>query len=380
MTARTTHFRVDNGDMTLIETENGRRILIDCNIRTAADDDDEDDETADVATQLRDRLKRDGDGRLYVDAFLLSHPDEDHCRSLKRHFHLGPLSDWFKPDDKIVIREMWSSPIVFRRASKNHVLCDDADAWSSEARRRANQHKSLGYCPNGERIKILGEDINGKTDDLTAILVKVDNEFTTIDGNPDWSFSARLIAPLPAADDEEEEVLSKNESSVVLNVQLRKFGQSGANYLLGGDAEVAIWERIWKRNKNQASVLAYDVLLAPHHCSWHSLSWDSWSKNGEDAEVSPDARSALGQANDGAKILASSKEILDDENDPPCIRAKREYEAIVKDAKGEFRCIADGAGDDPYELEVTSGGVKPKAKTSVSVSRTGLGSQPYEHG
>jgi hypothetical protein len=42
--------------------------------------------------------------------------------------------------------------------------------------------------------------------------------------------------------------------------------------------------------------LAYDVLLAPHHCSWHSLSWDSWSDYGEDAEVSSDARNALGQA------------------------------------------------------------------------------------
>ena len=127
-------------------------------------------------------------------------------------------------------------------------------------------------------------------------------------------------------------------------------------------------------------MLAYDVLLAPHHCSWHSLSWDSWSDFGEEAEVSSDTRSTLIEANAGAKILASSKEIHDDENDPPCIRAKREYEAIVKGAKGEFRCIADGAGDDPYELEVTSGGVKPKVKTSVSVSRTGLGSQPYEHG
>ncbi|WP_159731606.1 metallohydrolase [Methylosinus sp. Ce-a6] len=379
MTAKTTHFPVDNGDMTLIETENGRRILIDCNIRTSAED--ENDDTPNVAKQLRDRLKQDAQGRLYVDAFLLSHPDEDHCRGLKRNFHLGPPDAWSKKDDKIIIREMWSSPIVFRRASKNHKLCEDADAWAAEARRRVRKFKELGCCPDLERIKILGADVDDKTDKLTAILVMVDTDFSTIDGSYDYTFSARLIAPIPPGDDQEEEMLTKNDSSVVLNISLRnKLGLDGARYLFGGDAGVGIWERIWERNINRSHVLAYDVLLAPHHCSWHSLSWDSWSEKGKDAKVSSDARSALGQANAGAKILASSDEIHDDDNDPPCIRAKREYEDIAKDAKGKFHCIADGAGDDPYELEVTSGGVKPVSKQSVTTSNKVIGSQPLHHG
>ncbi len=83
-------------------------------------------------------------------------------------------------------------------------------------------------------------------------------------------------------------------------------------------------------------------------------------------------------------ILASSKPILDDDNDPPCIRAKREYESILSPKKGSFRCVSDGSGDAPYELEVTSGGVKPKPKkAAASVSSpyvTGVGSQPLSHG
>ena len=105
-------------------------------------------------------------------------------------------------------------------------------------------------------------------------------------------------------------------------------------HLIGGDAEVAVWECVWDRNKEHNHVLEYDVLVAPHHCSWHSLSWDSWSDYGEDAEVSGDARHALGQARRGAMIVASSNRILDDDNDPACIRAKREYKAIAKDVKG----------------------------------------------
>ncbi len=384
MVAKTTHFRVDNGDMSLIEVESGRRLLIDIDIRGAADDPEH--ETPDVASQLRARLKRDEAGRLYVDAFLLTHPDEDHCRGLQNHFHLGPLEDWVKADDKIVIREMWSSPIVFRRASKNHNLCDDAKAWNKEARRRVANVRANRFAADGDRILILGRDVDGKTDDLTAILVEVDTEFSKICGAHDSTFSARLLAPLPGSDEDEEDVLSKNDSSVVLNLSLKANYVEGARYLFGGDAGVAIWEKIWGRNKDRKHVLEYDVLLSPHHCSWRSLSWDSWSDLGDDAKVSADASDALGQARAGAKVLASSKPVVDDDDDPPCIRAKREYESILKPQKGQFYCIADGKGDDPYELEVTQGGVSLKkvAATAATVgsvfATTRVGAQPLPHG
>jgi beta-lactamase superfamily II metal-dependent hydrolase len=132
MSAKITFFPVGNGDMTLLELESGRTVLIDVDIRAAADDPDDD--TPDVAKTLRDRLKRDSESRLYVDAFLLSHPDKDHCCGLKKHIHLGAPAEWSESADKIFIREIWSSPMVFRRASSNHVLCDDAAAFNCEAR------------------------------------------------------------------------------------------------------------------------------------------------------------------------------------------------------------------------------------------------------
>lgn len=118
MTATISFFPVGNGDMTLVETEEGRKILIDMNIRANADNPDDD--TPDVAAKLRDKLSRDTERRLYVDALLVSHPDEDHCRGLREHFHLGPPDDWSKNADKIFIREIWSSPMVFRCASRHH--------------------------------------------------------------------------------------------------------------------------------------------------------------------------------------------------------------------------------------------------------------------
>src|ERR1700733_5466973 len=118
-TTKITFFPVGNGDMTLISLADkaGTPILIDCNIRAAADDPEDD--TRDVAQDLRDRLKRDINGRPYVDAFISTHPDADHCRGVEKHFHLGAPKNYpddKKPDNekKIVISEMLSSPIVFR--------------------------------------------------------------------------------------------------------------------------------------------------------------------------------------------------------------------------------------------------------------------------
>jgi hypothetical protein len=307
MAGQIAFFPVCNGDMTMVRLANAdaTTIIIDVRIRQAADDPE--DETPDVAGELRKQLLTDADQRPYVDAFLLSHPDEDHCLGVRKHFWLGPIEDY--PDDKkpqaekrIVIREMWSSPMIFRRRnSLGLTLCDDAHAFHVEARRRVLRWKELGYAVVGNGVRVFGEDKGGKTDNIQPILVKTGETFSTIGGHTYGDFfSAKLLAPMPKQ---------------------------------------------------------YDLLQAPHHCSWHALSHHSWSTYGEDAEVSEGARSALGQARQGAIIVASSKKVVDDKNDPPCIRAKREYESILDDVNGIFLCVGDKAKPETIRFEVTSSGL-----------------------
>ena len=102
--------------------------------------------------------------------------------------------------------------MVFRRASKNHILCDDAKAFNAEARRRVKRFRDgTGSIGDGDRILILGEDEDGKTDDLGSILVRVGQTFSCINGHDDTSMEALLLGPQPRTDDEEEETLSKNK-------------------------------------------------------------------------------------------------------------------------------------------------------------------------
>ena len=386
MVAKVLVFPVGNGDMTLFVLESGKKILIDVNIRAAADDPDDD--TPDVAGELRGHLTRDADGRLYVDALLVSHPDQDHCRGLRTHFHLGPPSEWSKSADKILIRELWSSPLVFRRASSQHVLCEDAKAFNREARRRVARFREAPWAvADGDRILILGKDEDGKTDDLGAILVLAGATFSQVNGQHDWSMTARLLAPQPRSDDEDEDQRSKNHSSTILNIALTGDGvPDAARFLTGGDAEVAIWERLRWRYSAYPDYFTYDILQAPHHCSWHSLSYDSWSDYGEEAEICSDARSALSQTRRGAVIIASSNPIKDDENDPPCIRAKREYVAIAKEAGGSFLCVGEHPNEkkpETMEFEVGQHGPRRKnkpMKAAAIVDAGSVGSQPLAHG
>ena len=72
-----------------------------------------------------------------------------------------------------------------------------------------------GFVGDGDRILILGEDENGKTDDFDPILIRVDQPFSHINGQNEWSMKALLLGPFPKNDDDEE-TLSNNHFHVIL--------------------------------------------------------------------------------------------------------------------------------------------------------------------
>ncbi|NAR77327.1 metallohydrolase [Acinetobacter haemolyticus] len=379
MTASIVFFPVDNGDMTLITLSDGRTILVDINIRQDADNSLT--ATYDVASDLRGRLKRDINNRPFVDVLLLSHPDKDHCTGLQKHFHLGALANYC--DDKkldnekrIVIRELWSSPMVFRRASKNYTLCEDACAFNTEARRRVKINKENNFfnIPQGDQILIMGEDENGKTDDLNPILIKSGTTFRINNQGYDSNLECFLIAPMTKQSEELECVLSKNHSSVIINFSIASNDYSDkCRFLSGGDAEVEIWELIWDKYRSTPEVLAYNILQTPHHCSWRTLSHDSWSGKGESAKESVDAVNALSQTRKGAAIVASSKLIQDEDSDPPCIRAKRTYTRIVQQlsVSGKFYCTGEypkSTNVKPLIFEIDNVGIRVANKAVIGAA------------
>jgi hypothetical protein len=390
MSAKITFFPVGNGDMTLItlNDSNETNILIDVNIRSAADNPDDD--SCDVAAELRKRLKTDDEGRPYVDVFVSSHPDKDHCTGLKKHFHLGKLDDYVsEPPEgeelKIVMREIWSSPMVFRRASKNHTLIDDAKEFNKEAKRRVNLYKAnSGFnISEGDRIIIVGEDEDPeKMKGLEGILKKQGDTINYINGSYSNFASMRVLGPFPKGDEEEEKTLVKNHSSVIIQYHIASdlAHPEACVFLSGGDAEVAIWKKLWEKYKANTDYLKYDLLQTPHHCSWHVLSFDSQSQC-DDPKVDADAKSALSQANYGAYIVSTSKAIKDDGADPPSYAAKKEYLTISKN----FKCTGEYPNEtshEPMEFIVAADGPQPPGKKIATASMAGIlmAKEPLSHG
>lgn len=388
MSAKITFFPVGNGDMTLINLYDDTTILIDMNIRSAADDPGDD--TCDVAAELRKRLKKDENGRPYVDVFVLSHPDEDHCTGLQKHFHLGKPEDYKDSppegeEKKILIREIWSSPLVFKRANADHKLVDDAKAFNTEAKRRAKLFKETQGAGilDGDRILLIGEDENPeKTKGLESILIKEGQAFQRINGKPSLAARMMVLGPFSKQDEEGEIAQTKNHSSVIIQYHI---ASDAANpdaciFLTGGDAGVAIWNKLWDKYKDVTDCLKYDLLLAPHHCSWHVLSFDSRS-DCKDPRVDADAKSALSQANEGAYIISSSQAIKDNDADPPCYAAKQEYLKISKN----FVCTGEHPSEtthEPYEFTIAKDGLQPPAKKKASITAAGLtvARTPLHHG
>ena len=82
-----------------------------------------------------------------------------------------------------------------------------------------------------------------------------------------------------------------------------------------------------------------------------------------------------------ASACEFSSEIKDDDNDPPCIRAKREYEDIASAAKGAFLCTAEECNGDILLFEIdadgpTRGKKKRSGGSGANIIKGGAASSP----
>jgi hypothetical protein len=341
----------------------------------------------DVAQELLDRLPIDSSDRPYVDAFILTHRHQDHLQGIQTYFHLGKPEDYPNTKDdedkKIFIRELWSSHNFWKPSSKNYNLCEDAKAFNKEMKRRVSLFEEKQTIQSeGERAIIIGKDPDGKTDNLKNINYDIGDTFTKINNKSISSkISGLILSPIEQQENEDDNCFTdKNRQSIVINLTIKQDHYSN-KILLAADAECLVWETLWKDKSK--SELEYDILVAPHHCSWHSLSYDSQSKD-DDPQVCEDAKNALNQAKTGACIVSQSKAIKNNDEDPPSKAAKDEYLTIV--SKDRFYCTNEyptKEKPEPLEFNLTSGGPQKKSikeRSKLSVAAMASTKESYPHG
>lgn len=331
-------FPVGNGDTILISLEDETNILLDCNITKGSGDSDVE-EKFDIISYLLDMLPTDNDGRPRLDAFILSHPDQDHCRNVPDYFYLGDPAKYSNKRDKnkIIIDELWFAPGIF--SEKKSDLNDYAKAIRKEAERRIKlyEDKCDEVISPGNRLRIIGATDNEKLDGLENITTSAGSSINLINNKVQDEFNFFVLGPVKAETDDSQ--AERNCRSIVLKVQFNINSEEVNNVvILAGDSRIENWKRIM--NINSLDNLKFDIFLAPHHCSWYFFSAEDY-KNKPTPNADKDIIDFIenGEENDDIRVVvASCKEIKRNEDNPPHYRAANYYKSAV--GEDNFYCLS----------------------------------------
>lgn len=384
------YYPVGNGDQSLITLKDETTILVDCNIRQSSVN-STDPEIYDVKKDLLKSIKK-RDNNPYVDVFVLTHGDCDHCRGFKTHFYQGDPKKYTEKNrkaDEIIVDEMWFSPMI----AEEHTN-DDEDAYQQEAERRIELHRNNSADKDlpGNRIKIVGYDGNKDYSTLNHLRAIPGTVVSSFNNKKQTTFSVFIHAPFKEHLNSAEK--DKNSTSIVFQARFKELAtdkEFSGLAMFGGDSDYYSWAIILEKTKKYKNdvneqALKWDLFLAPHHCSWTFFNNTPQDENTEPKETSLEV---LDNKRNGARVIASSKKIVNDDDNPPHNEAKQEY--IKKLAKSsDFLNTSiepKEAAPEPIVFEISNSGIK-KLKTAseteadrlaaaISVASSGVIKKPW---
>lgn len=346
------YYPVGNGDTSLIKLKDGITIITDCKIRNIEDG------IFDVKKDLLNNLGR-RDGKPYTDLFILSHHDQDHCLNFEKHFYCGNVDDYNKDNDehkdKIIIDELWVN---------SYILSDDISENSSaiflkkEVERRRDLHKNNKSEKDnrGNRLVLVGSDVDDNFKNVPQHYPG--EEYNSINGNKTNEFSFFIHAPLKQSIIEGNAKSDRNATSIVYQARFYNTNNEFiCRAIFGGDADNYRWAKIKEKTEENGNedALKWDIFLAPHHCSWtffNDTPYKDKEKGIDNSEAKKTSLEILDYQNSGAWVIASSKEVKNDDDNPPHYAAKEEYVAKVGENKFENTAKFYGKYKKPILFEI----------------------------
>ena len=373
-------YPVGNGDCDLITIGGAnKKMMFDCNFRKEAEKNN--DKMYDVLEDLlTNELTSKKFGLPLLDAFLLTHPDQDHCRSFANMFYLGDpdaVPQSAKNDKKILIGELWYSPRVFEELTGE--LNADAKAFKKEAQRRMDLFKSgsNNADKDGNRIRIIGWTDNPDLEGLEDRIITPGDIISEINGSSCRYFEIFIHAPFKDDIDGED----RNMTSVAFQLRFKSDNKKKdiARVFLGGDTEWRVIDKIMNKT-NDDDYLKWDLMEAPHHCSYKFFA--------DDRETAPNQASLdfLNKSEDGAFVVSSSKVVKKNSDNPPCHKAKNRYTDRV--GESNFFCTSGEKDDDtetPIVFDIEDGEVAlheddKKEKESRAAAVAAKDAKPHFYG
>ncbi len=288
-------------------------------------------------------------GKPYLSCFVLTHPDEDHCRG---------FTDLLK---KVTIGDLWHTPRIFFEYHKD--LCDDASSFKKEVVRRAKATIEANGDPgSGNRVRVFGyDDLLNKGEYLgfpREFLTTPGQSVTWLDGVEARNrFNAFIHAPF-----KDDSAGERNDTSLAMQVLIGTSTSSMAG-LFFGDLAYPTLRRIFDETKSHRNTefLTWDVLLAPHHCS-KKVMYD------ENDNLKQDILDDLKDRQKKNAYIVSSSTAIPGKNssgdNPPHAKAKNRYLEITASADN-FLCTGEYSTEKelrPIIFTVTAKGIELAGK------------------
>ena len=351
-------YPVANGDTTLIKLSDFTTILIDCRIR-----DCEEDTNGNTVYDIKDDLLKEvrkKNSNSYIDLFVLTHPDEDHCLGFAKNFYTGDPSNYSKSNrenNEIVVNELWATSMLFNGCSN-----DDARELKKEAERRRKLWESNDpkRTDDGNRLRMIGYDGDERFESVPNSVPGETIELVDINGSNTNNFEIFIHGPFKKSLVQANAENDKNSSSIILQARFK--GKSSddwtAYFLSGGDADHYRWKEVLEKSeaKGNDDKLLWDIFQTPHHCSWTYFNDVPYDENKSPQETS---LKVLNYGRKDAYIIASSRKIESGEPNPPHQAAKDQYVKKVK--SGHFINTNTNISEkkpQPIIFEVDSEGLK----------------------
>ena len=300
-------------------------LQIDLHDMTKADDDENPE--VPVVDRLVEALPLVAD-RPYLSVFALSHADKDHCSG---------FADLL---DKVEIGELWATPRLWREYDEADAdgLCDDAKAFQVEAERRVAavmRAVAVGREPgSGDRIVVIGYDTDHGKHAYDELPEKYKSgpgkAISTLDGR-DCSDRFQAFIHAPFADDC---AAARNETSLAMQVTLTDDSGKIGRLLLFGDLAHDTIMKIFDFSEyhEREQYVAWDLLLAPHHCSKKVM----YVPDGDGNDVfQMDVMNAFRRHAGDQPVVVSSSGVFPATDtpsaNPPHRKAANRYEEIADD-------------------------------------------------
>ncbi|MFC7375386.1 hypothetical protein ACFQRD_08955 [Brachybacterium sp. GCM10030268] len=308
----------------------------------------------------------------YLATFALTHVDKDHC--------LG-FADLL---ENVRIGELWSTPRLWREYNDPDApeLCSDAVAFREESERRIaatmDAVNAGGVPASGDRIRVIGYDDEHSSHAYAelpdAYLAWPGQSLTVLDGYERAGvFEAFIHAPF-----KDDAAAARNETSLSMQVSLTDETGIDGKVLLFGDLAHDTVMKIFNYSEyhNREQYLAWDLLLAPHHCSKRVMYKKDVDGN---EQLQMDVLNAFERnARPNATVVCSSTVFPDadvDGHNPPHRMAADRYAEIADEVICTMSWIDEATpspvvfGVDAAGARVIRGDIVSSAATEAKVER-----------